>query len=254
MAWIQVDQSLIRHRKILALGRSLSVTRTSAVGHMVSFWCWALDNAPGGLLASESDEAIATGADWDGEPEAFVEAVVEAGFIDREGGALHIHDWHDYAGKLVAKRRLDADRQRRRRSQDVTRTSRGRVEKSRVEKSIPPVGPPAGEQWQCPEWFRPIQQLPRYEIKNYSGTVERAEERCREAKVDINRVVADFCAFYETEWEKRKYKDPAAVFSRSLTTQIEMTLNRSSPQPRSSVIPLSGVEAMKEEARRMGQL
>ena len=112
MAWIELHQGLHRHRKIVELARPLDVPRMSAVGHITALWCWALDNAPEGDLSCISKSAVALGAEWEGDPEAFWNAAVDAGFIDENG---QIHDWHAYAGKLVDRRKADAERKRRQR-------------------------------------------------------------------------------------------------------------------------------------------
>ena len=45
---------------------------------------------------------IARAAQWDGEPEKLAETLIRAGWIDEnEDGALEIHDWYEYAGKLI---------------------------------------------------------------------------------------------------------------------------------------------------------
>ena len=52
-----------------------------------------------------------------GDPEEFVEALIYGGFIDRDGDELVLHDWYDYAGKLIGKRLEERERSRRRRQQ-----------------------------------------------------------------------------------------------------------------------------------------
>lgn len=50
---------------------------------------------------------------WIGEPGKFVEALVKSGYLDTtEEGDIVIHDWYDYAGKLIEKRKEDAERKR----------------------------------------------------------------------------------------------------------------------------------------------
>src|SRR5690606_41832545 len=69
---------------------------------------------------------IATAAEWDGDSEAFVEALIEAGFIDRDPdtNALYLHDWYDYAGKLIEAREAERERSRRRRRSEERRVGR----------------------------------------------------------------------------------------------------------------------------------
>jgi DNA replication protein DnaD len=56
-----------------------------------------------------------------------VTALVEAGFLDEDENGLAIHDWFEYAGRLVEKREQNKERKRRSRARhaDVTLTSHG---------------------------------------------------------------------------------------------------------------------------------
>lgn len=104
----------------------------SVIGHMVCLWTWALDNAPDGDLTDVQAVVIATGAEWTGDAGAFVEALVEVGFLDRSPDSLQIHNWDDYAGKLIARRTSDRERKR------ALRASAGNPEDVR-RKSAPTV-------------------------------------------------------------------------------------------------------------------
>src|SRR3990172_5298378 len=101
MAWIEVHQGVFRHRKTLSLGRLLDVHRMSAGGHVICLWLWALDNAPTGDLTGVSPEVIAAGAEWEGDSKTFTEGLVAVGFLDRNADSLQIHNWYQYAGRLI---------------------------------------------------------------------------------------------------------------------------------------------------------
>ena len=136
MAWIEVHQSLVRHRKTLKLSARLGISRTLAIGHLVTFWLWAVDNAPDGDLTGLDPQVIAFGAEWEGDPNAFLEAMVDTGWIDEAEGRLLIHHWDEYAGRLIERREANRKRVaewRRKRSEqargasgtgNVTRTQR----------------------------------------------------------------------------------------------------------------------------------
>ena len=110
--WIEIHQSLPTHRKIVSAGHLLNVPRMSLIGHMVCLWTWALDNAESGNLTGLSPEVIALGAQWVGDPDAFVNALIQVGFLDQTQNQLRIHDWNDYAGRLIARRIADRERKR----------------------------------------------------------------------------------------------------------------------------------------------
>lgn len=124
MAWIESHQSLSKHRKTLRAAGRLSVDRATLIGHLHILWWWGLDNVTSdGHLGDITDYEIAEAAEWKGEPKEFVAALIEAGFIDDENGEKHLHDWFDYAGKLLEKREKERERSRQRRANDQPATA-----------------------------------------------------------------------------------------------------------------------------------
>jgi len=149
--WIQVHQNLRQHPKLIRAARYLDVSRVEAVGHLVHLWLWCVDYAPDGDLSAFDHETIAAAAEYAGDAERFVQALVEAakigdrpGFLESIDGRMFVHDWQDYGGRLQDRRERDAERKRGERSkeasagrpQDIRRTSAGRpqLDKSRVDK------------------------------------------------------------------------------------------------------------------------
>lgn len=121
MAWIQVHQQLKDHRKLLAAADELDIEPPHMLGLLTSFWLWALDNAPSGSLEGISNRNIGRAAQWSRQPDEFVEAMKNAGFLDvTEDGTLEIHDWYEYAGKLIDQREAEKQRSRRRRAAAAT--------------------------------------------------------------------------------------------------------------------------------------
>ena len=149
MAWIKTYQSLPTHKKLKKLKRLLKIKTPAAVGHVVMLWLWAIDNAQDGCLAGLDDEDIAEAAEWQGDPEKFVEALVGAGFVDWDvnGDASVLHDWDEYTGGLMdaqseAKKKHQERQKRYRERQksrhgDVTETVRDapRIDKNRIDKN-----------------------------------------------------------------------------------------------------------------------
>jgi hypothetical protein len=116
--WFPLEQTLWTHRKTYALADDLGIDEVHAGGLVARLWSWSLDNAQAdfdgrrGLLTGVVPLAIAGGAGWKGEPVAFVAALTGAGFLDQDGDDLVIHDWFDYAGRLLERRRRDRERKR----------------------------------------------------------------------------------------------------------------------------------------------
>ena len=145
MAWIQAHQHLRDHRKLLAAADELEIEPVHLLGHLISFWLWALDNAPSGSLAEVNNRTIARAAQWNDEPNKLVDALTSTQWLDiQEDGNLMIHDWYDYAGKLIEQRESERERARQRRAAasknqkltagrttDVRKTSNGRTADSR---------------------------------------------------------------------------------------------------------------------------
>lgn len=117
MAWLQVHQTLKDHRKLFDAADQLEVEPPHMMGLLVSFWLWALDNAPTGSLVDITPRMISRAAQWDGDPEKLAKTLIRAGWIDeKEDGTLEIHDWYEYAGKLIDQRQAEKERSRSRRA------------------------------------------------------------------------------------------------------------------------------------------
>jgi hypothetical protein len=109
MAWIESHQALGRHPKLLRLAGQLRIHRAQALGHLHFLWWWALDYAPYGDVSALTSAEIAAAAEWPGDVTQFDKSLRESGWIDDNG---HLHDWMEYAGKLVERRQADRDRKR----------------------------------------------------------------------------------------------------------------------------------------------
>lgn len=134
MAWIESHQTLRNHPKLKKAARMLHVQNITMIGALHCLWWWALDYAQDGVLHDLDDYDIADAAGWDGEADSFVEVLVKTGFLERADGDLIIHDWYDYAGKLIERRERNAERMRNaraghndKRSKHVQGTQRARV-------------------------------------------------------------------------------------------------------------------------------
>ncbi len=115
MAWIELHQTLPTHRKILKLKRLLKIKTPQAVGHVVMLWLWSIDNAPDGDLSQIDAADIAEVCGWPEKKAAkFVSAMQEVGLIDEDMG---LHDWGEYAGRLVGQREERREKERERKAQ-----------------------------------------------------------------------------------------------------------------------------------------
>ncbi len=313
MAWTQVDQSLINHRKTLRLRTILypddschadvtrdvtrmshdgchvdvtlhvtedikNITRYATIGHLVSLWLWALDNAPDGDISSLTSAEFADAVGWAGDPDLFRDGLVEVGFLDQNEGKISIHDWADYSGKLIDRRQIDAARQRRYRNalhnadvtRDITRMSRARVEQSRVENidttNVVSTRTPrkssskkSSTTWEIPDDWQPLTALQGYKPLDYAKTYTYIKETCLKADVDFVTLISAFVVFYPVGQESYHWKDPVRALSNSLNVQIGKLRQRGNsgdryPSPTANGTRYPGNTTLDEdpqEARRL---
>ena len=211
MAWLPINQDLPSHRKTLLVAGAIGISPAVVVGHLVVLWLWAVDNAEDGILTNDPGLFnLVTG--WKGEGNLF-NAAIEAGFFDRDGDKVVIHNWADYAGKLIRQREVHRNRMRNARAPHVQRTLSARaphvqrtlsarapttVEKSTEEKNTeekstnkPSVSPLQGERTKkvvyAPITDGYIEEMV-VEFKDQFGD----ESRVREAVVDaMNHIAID---------------------------------------------------------------
>jgi hypothetical protein len=131
-----------------------------------------MDYAQDGDLTKFDAYDIADAAGWEGDAQAFLDALIAcgigegAGFVERdEYGTTWLHDWQDYGGKLFAERKKNAEKQSRyreskatppsetipqeSRNRNVTVTSPVTLKERRGEKSI--SSPPTPTEPQTPK-------------------------------------------------------------------------------------------------------
>lgn len=105
MDWIESHVALATHPKTKRLARSLGVSKPAVIGHLHLLWGWAARHALDGDLSKFDPFDIAEAAEWDGDPDDFVKALIacgprdSAGFLDDN---LGLHDWARYTEKYRA--------------------------------------------------------------------------------------------------------------------------------------------------------
>lgn len=86
------------HPKTLDFAARLDVPRPTAIGHLELLWAFTGKQSAQGNVGKWPDGAIARACDWMGPPEAFINALVGSGFVDRDPSyRLTVHDWSDHA-------------------------------------------------------------------------------------------------------------------------------------------------------------
>lgn len=126
--WIESHVELHGHIKTARLKRALGVGRPQAVGHLHCLWWWAAQHAETGDLSGMTACDISDAAEWEGDPEVFLSAMVAAGFIDQE--PLSLHGWQEYFGKLLASKQASRERAQRGRERAAKASDSGTVRES----------------------------------------------------------------------------------------------------------------------------
>jgi len=133
VAWIESNQELASHPKAIKAARKLGISVPAVVGHLHFLWWWCLKYAQDGDLTRFDASDIAVAAGWEGDTGDFVTALVDCGpgdsmgFLEQTDLGLAIHDWMDYAGRLIEKRQANTKRMQSARAKKVRSTGETRA-------------------------------------------------------------------------------------------------------------------------------
>lgn len=107
--WTRVDTGLRDHRKVRRLARSLEIEQAHALGLIVNFWLFSLNNWGHGIVDQDPDE-IAHACVWGGDAQDLVDAMFDSGFLELKNKLWLIHDWDNYGGKYIKQVERNRDR------------------------------------------------------------------------------------------------------------------------------------------------
>lgn len=109
MAWIESHQDIGQHPKTIALATALDGRITTAVGVLHLLWHFTLKFAwRDGDLSRFEPAVIATAIGWNEPFEPLFDALRNTGWLDE----MKVHDWLDYAGKIVGDRLYNEKRRK----------------------------------------------------------------------------------------------------------------------------------------------
>ena len=105
--WLKIDSGLIDNPKFWQFADMLGVDLAKAAGHLLFLWGWGQRLAPDGILRNVNAYSIARGAAWDGDPQKFMDALLNCspredkhGFLEVVSEGYKFHDWDEYGGAL----------------------------------------------------------------------------------------------------------------------------------------------------------
>lgn len=97
-----MKRETLRHPKTFDLASRLGIDRARALGILTLLWDFAADSAIQGDVGKWPNGSIARACDWLEDADAFVEALVEAKWLDRSSThRLVIHDWPHHCERWV---------------------------------------------------------------------------------------------------------------------------------------------------------
>ncbi len=120
MAWISVHEKIIGG-KLRKLAKEIGCSQNEALGILVRFWLWGINNADkeGMIVGADKEdivEILTVGIDKKYSSYKVVEALISTNWLDIGcDSKLYIHDWHDWQEqwyKAVEIREKDAARKR----------------------------------------------------------------------------------------------------------------------------------------------
>jgi hypothetical protein len=120
-AFVRVEVSIRRHRKVVRLGRLMGLTdERTIVGGLVLLWMAVRESAPDGDITSWSAQDVAAAAGFDDQDaDRFWHSLIQVGFIEAGGGRVILHDWREHNGQFLK----DAERMRSVRERARTHTN-----------------------------------------------------------------------------------------------------------------------------------
>lgn len=96
---IRLAVSFKGHRKRRRLRMLLGAGSTD---YLIDLWINTATNHPDGVLTGMDAMDVALEAGWEDDPEKFVSAMRESGFLDQDGnGTYRLHDWEDHQPWVV---------------------------------------------------------------------------------------------------------------------------------------------------------
>lgn len=257
MVWIESHAALKDHPKTRKLARLLNVSLAAAIGHLHGLWWWAMEYAEDGDLHRYDAAEIAAGGLWEGDPAIFIDSLCEAGLMDGTTGSnnLAIHDWMDYAGRLVEIRRRKADSMKLKRAatlpaRAVTVTARAVTNRTQPYPTQPDLTVGGSEEVSSlpphpiPEHFLALKNLPGFNGRDHSKAYESIESACTAAGVSVTDVVANFAPYYQAQRFRHAWKEPVGSLAKTVHIEIGKIL-----RPQGNQRPKDNFEKLKELER-----
>jgi hypothetical protein len=111
MAWIESHIDMGDHPKVSELCFLLMIKKHEAIGHLHLLWHFTMKYAwRDGDLRRFTPRVICHAAGWDKDEATFINALRDSGWFEKD--SYQVHDWLEYAGKLVKDRLYNDERRK----------------------------------------------------------------------------------------------------------------------------------------------
>lgn len=138
MDWFKVYAGIQHHPKRYAFEE---VAQTKyGLQYIVGLFCFTCTYAPEGDLSKFSAGQIAKACEWEGDANLFMQALVSAGFLDKNDQTCIVHDWSEIHQRFIKeneKRKPVKEVTNPRVTQGLPLVEENRIEEKREEKKIP---------------------------------------------------------------------------------------------------------------------
>lgn len=273
MAWIELHQALVRHPKLIRLATLAGFAdRDLARAKLENLWLWCLDYRLNGNLTGFSAADLAAASNVTCDANIWLKSLIECGFVDDFGdGVLKLHDWHQYAGKLIKVRKDNKLRAKRWRERNALRNGDERVRapytvpnRTVPNRTVPEEKDIAADAAHSdPSGVRGVAQK-LLDLWNH-GRPEREwikATRKREAKVAARlkdgfseeQLVKAVVNCLESEWHQggndRGWRAPGPEWVLNSMERVEEWISKQKPKSRDEVVMELLKKSVDEEERR----
>lgn len=197
------------------------ISRACAIGHLHLLWYWTEAYAPEGDLRRFGPDDISAGAEWEGDPAAFVAALCNAGFLEGDG-SYRVHDWTLWKNGVEGLRVGG-----RRRAANASRDAQGRfrIEGMDAGGTVParldvPGDGPAAASAGDPSIPAGQSQPPTLEVKGegkVKGEVQDTPSVSQEPRAQVSVEPAGFAEFYDRFPRQRHRRQAVVAYERALS-------------------------------------